>query len=77
MPVALIIPLLTTFGPPAIALITALITKWETNGSVTSAEWLTLSAALTQTAKDRMTLQLIAAGIAPTSPQGIALLALV
>lgn len=77
MPVALIITLLTTLGPPAVQLITALIAKWETNGAVTSAEWSTLSAALAQTAKDRMKLQLTAAGIDPSSPQGVALLALV
>jgi sensor domain CHASE-containing protein len=77
MPVSLIIALLTTFGPSAVQLITALIAKWETNGSVTSAEWAALSASLTQTAKDRMRLQLIAAGIDPASPQGIAMLALV
>ena len=77
MPVSLIIALLTTFGPSAVQLITALIAKWETNGSVTSAEWAALSASLTQPAKDRMRLQLIAAGIDPASPQGIAMLALV
>jgi len=77
MPVSLIISLLTTFGPSAVQLITALIAKWETNGSVTSAEWAALSLALTQTAKDRMKAQLIAAGIDPASPQGVALLALV
>ena len=69
--------MLTTFGPSAVQLITALIDKWETNSTVTAAEWATLSAALTQTAKDRMKLQLIAAGIDPASPQGVALLALV
>jgi sensor domain CHASE-containing protein len=77
MPVSLIITLLTTFGPSAVQLITSLINKWETNGTVTAAEWATLSASLTQTAKDRMKLQLTAAGIDPASPQGVALLALV
>ena len=77
MPASLIISLLTTFGPDAVKLITALIAKWESNGSVTSAEWAALSASLTQTAKDRMTAKLIAAGIDPASPQGVAMLALV
>ena len=77
MPVSLIISLLTTFGPSAVQLITALIAKWETNGSVTSAEWVALSASLTQTAKEPdEALQLIAAGIDLASPQAIALLAL-
>ena len=77
MPVSLIISLLTTFGPSAVNLITTLIQKWETNGNVTSAEWAALSVSLTQTAKDRMKVQLVAAGIDPVSPQGVALLALV
>ena len=68
--------MLTTFGPAAVQLITSLITKWETNGSVTSAEWAALVASLNQSAKDRMTAKLITAGIDPTSPQGIAMLAL-
>ena len=76
MPVSLIISLLTTFGPSAVQLITALIAKWDTDGSVTAAEWATLVASLNQSAKDRMTAKLIAAGIDPTSPQGIAMLAL-
>ena len=77
MPVSLILSLLSTFGPSAVKLITALIAKWETNGSVTSAEWAALSASLTQSAKDRMTLQLVAAGIDPASPQGVSMLSLV
>jgi len=46
MPVALIVQLITTFGPGAVQLITALIAKWETNGNVTSAEWASLIASL-------------------------------
>jgi hypothetical protein len=76
MPVALVISLLTTFGPSAVQLITSLISKWETNGSVTAAEWAALTVSLTQTAQDRMKAQLVAAGIDPTSPQGLAMLAL-
>ena len=74
MPVTLIIALLTTFGPSAVTLIDTLITKWQTGGSVTAAEWATLSSALKQTASDRMTLALSSAGIDANSPQGQALL---
>jgi sensor domain CHASE-containing protein len=77
MPISLVVALLTAFGPSAAELIKELISKWETNGTVSSAEWAALSASLTQTAKDRMKLQLIAAGIDPASPQGVAMLALV
>lgn len=77
MPVAAIITLLTTYGPSAIALIDSLISKWETNGTVTAAEWATLSASLKLTAADHMTAQLTAAGIPLTDPRAIALLALV
>ena len=76
MPIALIVQLLTTFGPGAVQLITSLIAKWETNGTVTAAEWATLTASLTQTAQSRMLAQLTAAGIDPASPQGVAMLAL-
>ena len=74
MSAALIAQLLATFGPSAITLINTLITKIEANGSVTAAEWATLSASVTQTAKQRMQLALSEAGIDPTSPQGVALL---
>jgi hypothetical protein len=77
MPVSLIITLLTTFGPSAVNLVSALITKWETNGTVTAAEWANLTASITQTAQDHMKAQLTSAGIDPTSPQGTAMLALV
>lgn len=76
MPITLIISLLTTFGPSAVNLITTLISKWETNGAVTSAEWATLTTSLNQTALQRMTAQLTAAGIDPNSAQGQAMLAL-
>jgi len=75
MPIATIISLLETFGPSAINLITSLINKWETNGTVTSAEWAALTASLTLTAQDQMKAMLIKAGIALDSPQGVALLA--
>lgn len=77
MPVQLILSLLAQFGPSAVKLIDSLIAKWQTNGTVTPDEWAALKTALNQTASDRMKLQLVAAGIDPSSPQGIALLALV
>lgn len=75
MEVAEIVQLLTTFGPPAITLIDGLIKKAEAGGTVTSAEWTTLSADVRVTSKDVMLKALAQAGIDPTSTQGIALLA--
>lgn len=76
MSITLIVQLLSTFGPGAVALITALISKWETNGTVSSAEWSQLTAAIGQNAQAVMLAQLKTAGIDPTSPQGQAMLAL-
>lgn len=76
MPVSLIVTLIETLGPKALDLIDTLIAKWSTNGSVTAAEWATLSAMLKQSASDRMKLALTAQGIDPASAQGIALIAL-
>jgi hypothetical protein len=76
MPIALIVQLLTVLGPPAITLIDGLITKWSTNGAVTPEEWALLSAALKVSASDHMKAQLTAAGIDPTSPQGLIMLGL-
>ena len=76
MPIALVIQLLSTFGPSAINLITTLIAKWETSGTVTSAEWSTLTASLAQTAQMRMQAALAAAGIDPNSAQGKSMLGL-
>lgn len=76
MSAALIIQLLAQFGPSAINLITTLIQNAENNQVVTSAQWAALAASLQQTATDRMTAQLKAAGIDPASAQGQALLAL-
>lgn len=77
MQAQLIIQLLAAFGPSAIQLITTLIAKWQANGVVTVDEWAALILSLKQTAADRLKLQLVAAGIDPASPQGVALLALV
>ena len=77
MGAAEIIQLLAIFGPSAINLITTLIEKAQTNGTVSAAEWATLAASLQQTAADRMKAVLAAQNIDPASPQGLALLALV
>ena len=77
MPASLIISLIATYGPAAITLVDSLISKMETSGTVTAAEWATLSASLKLTAADHMTAQLNAAGIPLTDPHAVALLALV
>lgn len=76
MPASIIIQLIVTFGPGAIALIDQLITLAENKGAVTAAQWTTLSASLKQNATDVMTAQLTAAGISLTSAEGAAMLAL-
>jgi sensor domain CHASE-containing protein len=76
MPITLIVSLLTTFGPGAVQLITTLIAGWESNQTITQAQWAALAASLNQTAHDKMLAQLAAAGIDPASPQGVAMLAL-
>lgn len=75
MPIAAILALIQEFGPSAVDLVTFLISKFETNGAVSSAEWAAQITALKRTASDEMTDRLKAAGIDPTSPQGVALLA--
>ena len=54
-----------------------IITNIQSKNNVTPADWSALLALAQQTAADRMTLQLKAAGIDPTSPNAVALLALV
>ena len=76
MPVALIIQLITTFGPGAVKLISTLIAKFEANGTVTAAEWAALEADLKLTAADHMKSQLAASGIDINSPEATALLAM-
>ncbi len=76
MPVSTIVQLLTVFGPSAVNLISNLIAKWENNGVVTSAEWDTLMAELSQNSQSRMIIALKKAGIDPTSAQGIEMLSL-
>jgi hypothetical protein len=74
MSAILIAQLLSTFGPSAVSLIATLISKIEANGTVSAAEWATLTASVQQTAKQRMQVALTSAGIDPASAQGIALL---
>jgi len=69
----LVAQLIVNIGLPAAE---KLIAKWENNGPVTVAEFQEVKAAATQTAADRMKVQLQAAGIALDDPKAIALLAL-
>lgn len=48
----------------------------QNGADATAADWATLTAMANQTAYDRMLAQLKAANIDPTSPQGLAFLAL-
>lgn len=76
MPAALIIQLLTTFGPSAINLVNQLISMVESNANVTSAQWATLIAEIQgSNATTEMAKQLAAAGINSTDPRYIALIA--
>jgi hypothetical protein len=77
MPAAAIIALIVQYGPGAIALVQSLITSAENNQVVTAAQFNKLIQDASQSAKQLATVQLIAAGIDPTSTQGIAFLALV
>ena len=76
MSAALIAQLIAAFGPSAINLVTQLIALIESNGTVTSAQWATLISGISaSTAETEMAKQLKAAGIAPTDPRYIALIA--
>ena len=76
MSAALIVQLITTFGPGAVTLIDGLIEKWHNKADVTPAEWAALSAALRVSARDHMAARLTAAGIALDSEAAKSLLAL-
>lgn len=54
----------------------AIWNKAQSGANATQADWDQLTAMAKQTAADRMRLQLVAAGIDPTSPQGLAMMAL-
>ena len=76
MPIALIVSLLQTFGPSGVQLVTLLISKWETSGTVTAAEWADVTTKAAVTSQDQMKLMLVKAGIDPASTQGATMLAL-
>lgn len=66
--------LIVSIGMPAVE---KLISLWESKSAVTLAEFQSLRTQAQQTAKDRMTAMLNAAGIALDDPKAVALLALV
>lgn len=66
--------LILTYGIPAAEAIYNMVAS---STPPTAADWANLKALTSQTAKDRTLKQLAAAGIDPTSPQGMAMLALV
>lgn len=76
MSAILIGQLLATYGPSAINLINQLITLIETNGTVTAVQWAAMISGITATtAQSEMAKELAAAGILPTDPRYIALIA--
>lgn len=74
MPAALIIQLIVQVGLP---LTQQLIALWEKGGTVSSADFTALIATTGVTARQVLLNQLKLANVDPSSPQGIALLALV
>lgn len=73
MPAQYLIPLIAQYGIP---FATQMIQLWESKSNVTLDQWNALLAQESQTAADRMKLQLTAAGIDLNSPQAQALLKL-
>ena len=71
---AAIAGLIAQYGIPFVEF---LISKINTGGTVTPEEWAALKAMANVTARDELLTRLKAAGIDPSSPQGVALLALV
>jgi hypothetical protein len=69
---ATLIPLILQYGLPYVEKLYAL---WTTSAAPTQADFDALRALASQTAADRMKANLIAAGIDPMSPQGVALIA--
>lgn len=66
--------LVAQYGVPFVEYLITLINNKTT---VTATEWANLMALSGKTAKSELTLRLVAAGVDPASPQGVALLALV
>ena len=71
---AIIAQLIANYGIP---LAEKLWQKWSTGGAPTQADWDELRALGSQTMKSQMLLALARAGIDPSSPQGVALMAAV
>lgn len=71
---AALIPVIVQFGLPLAEKLWGL---WTTGAAPTQADWDALKVLGKENAKSRMLLSLINNGIDPTSPQGVALLALV
>jgi hypothetical protein len=71
---ATLIPIIAQYGLPLAA---ELVNLWTTNSTPSAADFANLQALASKKAVDQMTVVLQQQGISPTSPQGIALLALV
>lgn len=69
-----LIPIILQYGLPVAE---KLWTLWSSNAAPTAADWEALKALGLATRKQDITNALIRNGIDPTSPQGVALLALV
>lgn len=74
---SIILEIVKDEAPEVISLVTGLVQMIEKQGTVSLAEWVALIASLNVKAKTLAKAQLTAAGIDPTSPQGIAFLALI
>lgn len=72
----IIAQLIAQFGPAGIDLAETLWKKWTANTAPSQADFDQLRAMGSQTAKDRMKAQLVAAGIPLDDPKAVALLAL-
>lgn len=76
MPWSAILNIVLQGLPQDVALVEGLFQKWESGTAPTAADFAALRAAATRTARDRLILQLNAAGIALTDPLAVKLLAL-
>lgn len=76
MPWTTILNILLQGLPQDIALVEGLFAKWSSGTAPTTSDFDSLRTAATRTAKDRLILQLNAAGIPLTDPVAVKLLAL-
>lgn len=76
MSAAVILQLVTTFGPSAVQFVTQLIQLAESNANVTSAQWAALIASLEQKPSDVATSALQNAGVDTTTPGAQAVIGL-